>query len=69
MAKYPPPGAPGFSVLSMDPEAIKRRKEIYKQATETKKRDREEVGEQEVLQSVKRVRKASNASILSVFLR
>jgi len=66
MAKYPPPGAPGFSVLSMDPAAIKRRKEIYQQAMETKKRDREEDLEQETPQSTKRVRRASNASMLSV---
>jgi len=66
MAKYPPPGAPGFSVLSMDPAAIKRRKEIYQEAMETKKRDREEEREQETLQSAKRVRRASNASMLSV---
>jgi len=66
MAKYPPPGTPGFSIPSMDPEAIKRRKEIYQQAMETQKREREEDREQETLQSRKRVRKASNASMHSI---
>jgi len=67
MAKYPPPGAPGFTNMSMDPAAIRRRKEIYQQAMETNKRSREEEAEQEAQQSLKRVRRASGTSMLSAF--